>query len=156
MVVVSTSIRLAQPSPEVFTLETASVRLRLRPRLPLEERIRADTQQKLKPFYVSLVSTVHLADEEYYAGIQRECEPFDRVLFELIADESTTTSQEGVRRLRAPLCATPELRQLSSGYGLVPQVRGRSAPPPLQQPCLSSPQHSPLASAGRRARLHAD
>ena len=129
----STAIRLAQPSPEAFTLETASVRLRVRPRLPLEERIRADTKQKLRPFYVNLISTVHLADEEYYTGLQRECEPFDRVLFELIADESTTTCENGVRRLRAPLCATPELRQLSSGYGLVPQVRVQRAPNAMRE-----------------------
>ena len=120
MVVGSAAIRLAQ-SPDAFTLETASVRIGLRPRMPLAERIRADQQQRRKPFYVSLISTVHLADEEYYTGLQRECDPFDRVLFELIADEAATTSEGGFRRLRSPLSATPELRQLSASYGLVPQ-----------------------------------
>lgn len=115
------TIRLAQ-SPHTFTLETASVQLRLRPRLPLEERIRADKKQKLRPIDVSLISTVHLAGAEYYSGLQTECEGFDRVLFELIADESTTQLVNGTRTLRAPLQATPELRQLASSYGLLAQV----------------------------------
>ena len=69
MVLGASSIRLVEQSG-TFRLETATVRLRLQPR------------DAGRPFYVSLVSTVHLADEAYYASLQSECEGYDRVLFE--------------------------------------------------------------------------
>ena len=109
MVVAASSIRLVQRA-EGFRLETASQRLRLKDRT-------TGTQ-----FFVSLVSTVHLADQQYFAGIQRECESFDRVLFELIADESLTQEVNGVRRLREPLRASEQQRQMARSLSLSPQI----------------------------------
>ena len=58
---------------------------------------------------VDLLSTVHCAEENYYAELQGQCESYDRVLFELLVDEAltvkavdTVTGRE-LRRLDVPL-----------------------------------------------------
>ncbi|XP_057968652.1 uncharacterized protein LOC131158084 [Malania oleifera] len=44
----------------------------------------------LQPFLqVDLVSTIHIADKEYFETIQKELEPFDCVLYEMVASRET-------------------------------------------------------------------
>jgi hypothetical protein len=76
-----------------------------------------------RPFELSLVSTVHLAEPPYYAALQREADSQDRVLFELLADESAVdTDDNGVRRLKAPLHPAPALASLAAQNRLTTQV----------------------------------
>ena len=76
-----------------FLLQTAAVRYRLRDRA---------TRQ---PFTLALLSTVHLAEPAYYSGLQEACARYDRVLFEVIADESLAPrdADSGTRRPLQPL-----------------------------------------------------
>ena len=41
------------------------------------------------PFYVDLVSAVHIGEKSYYEALNREFPSYDAVLYELIADKST-------------------------------------------------------------------
>lgn len=44
----------------------------------------------LRPFLrVDLVSTIHIADEEYFATLQKELEPYDCVLYEMVASRES-------------------------------------------------------------------
>ena len=95
-------------SPSTDEERTASARPRRRPgRVPLDEYLRlvelADGAWELQSATavfrrrgatpgdvreVTLAATVHVADAEYYAGLQDECESqYDVVLFELITGE---------------------------------------------------------------------
>ena len=100
-----------------FLLQTAAVRYRLRDRA---------TRQ---PFTLALLSTVHLAEPAYYSGLQEACARYDRVLFEVIADESLAPrdADSGTRRLLQPLQATPAQRELAARHRLVPQMDALSA-----------------------------
>ena len=95
-----------------FLLQTAAVRYRLRDRA---------TRQ---PFTLALLSTVHLAEPAYYSGLEEACARYDRVLFEVIADESLAPrdADSGTRRLLQPLQATPAQRELAARHRLVPQM----------------------------------
>ena len=86
-----------------------------------------------KPFELGLVSTVHLAEPPYYAELQAEADGvgegaarsggYDRVLFELLADEGSVESDaSGARRLREPLMPAPSLQSLAASNRLTTQV----------------------------------
>ena len=114
----SNYVRLARsPSSGALELQTAMVRLALR------DPASGDA------FSVDLLSTVHVADASYYAELQAICESeYDRVLFELIVDDSLVGSEADgatgrtVRRLSAPLRASPGLQALADRNGLATQV----------------------------------
>ncbi|KAG6718654.1 hypothetical protein I3842_04G162500 [Carya illinoinensis] len=60
----------------------------------------------LRPFLqVDLVSTIHIADKEYFATLQKELEPYDCILYEMVA------SREILENRRNP---TPERRDKGS------------------------------------------
>ncbi|XP_004287418.1 PREDICTED: uncharacterized protein LOC101301808 [Fragaria vesca subsp. vesca] len=62
----------------------------------------------LKPFLqVDLVSTIHIADKEYFSTLQKELESYDAVLFEMV------TSKESLEN-RRNLVATKRLKVKSS------------------------------------------
>lgn len=118
----SNYIRLRRTRTAV-ELQTATVELSL-----------VDEQRGGKPFELGLVSTVHLAEPPYYAALQAEADGakdadgqrqggYDRVLFELLADESSVeTDASGARRLREPLQAAPALASLAASNRLTTQV----------------------------------
>ena len=97
-----------------YELQTADVRLTLR--------------DDGGVFSVDLLSTVHVAEREYYRDLQARGEQYDRTLFELIVDGSLVTTQQDeatgtqVRRLSTPLRAAPALKELAARNGLDTQV----------------------------------
>ena len=108
--VAGTYLRLINRNNQ-FLLQTAAVRCSL-----LDRR----TQRE---FSVDLLSVVHLAEPAYFSALQDACEQYDRVCFELIADEALAPADaSGARRLAEPLRATAEQRQLAARQGLAPQV----------------------------------
>nr|GMD86657.1 thermosome subunit gamma [Ipomoea batatas] len=51
----------------------------------------------LQPFLrVDLVSTIHIADKEYFATLQRELEPYDCVLYEMVASRESLESRRNL------------------------------------------------------------
>ena len=107
----SNYIRLIQ-GPQSLNLQTANVQLALR-----------DANRGGKEFTVRLLSTVHLAEAPYYEALQREADENDRVLFELLADESVfETDSSGARRLRVELQPAPGLAALAARNRLTAQV----------------------------------
>ena len=104
-----------RPTPvggSTFLLQTAAVRYSLRDRA---------TRQ---PFTLDLLATVHLAEPAYYSGLQQACDAqYDRVLFEVIADEALAPRDAtGTRRLSEALQATPAQRELAARHRLVAQM----------------------------------
>lgn len=77
------------------------------------------------PFELGLLSTVHLAEQPYYAALQQACDEsgYDRVLFELLVDESSVAVDEGgARRLKVPLQPSPALSAEAARNRLATQV----------------------------------
>lgn len=111
----SNYLRLIRTQPDAFELQTAEVGLTLR-------------NASGATFSVDLLSTVHLADEDYYSQLQRECDGYEEVLFELIVDESLVAlgsepaTIRATRRLSKPLRASEQLRTLAERNGLRTQV----------------------------------
>ncbi|WMV59983.1 hypothetical protein MTR67_053368 [Solanum verrucosum] len=49
----------------------------------------------LQPFLqVDLVSTIHIADKEYFAALQKELEPYDCILYEMVASRESLDSRK--------------------------------------------------------------
>ena len=73
---------------------------------------------------MQLISTVHLAEPPYYEALQRAAaDGIDRVLFELLTDESTLeTDETGARRLAVQLQPAPSLATLAARNRLTTQV----------------------------------
>lgn len=105
-------LRLVAVSPSSWAVQTAVVTCLLRDRASGAH------------FSVDLVSTVHLASREYYESLQRSCnEQYDRVCFEMIADDACfDTNADGIRRLVTPLKASEAQRSLAARYGLAAQA----------------------------------
>ncbi|XP_020518301.1 uncharacterized protein LOC18426596 isoform X2 [Amborella trichopoda] len=56
----------------------------------------------LQPFLqVDLVSTIHIADKEYFATLQKELETYDRVLYEMVASRENLESRRNARDLKS-------------------------------------------------------
>ncbi|CAO2841944.1 unnamed protein product [Amaranthus hypochondriacus] len=59
----------------------------------------------LQPFLkVDLVSTIHIADKEYFANLQKELEPYDCVLYEMVASRESLENRRNTatkRRLKS-------------------------------------------------------
>ncbi|CAN4094373.1 unnamed protein product [Withania somnifera] len=50
----------------------------------------------LQPFLqVDLVSTIHIADKEYFDALQKELEPYDCILYEMVASRESLDSRKG-------------------------------------------------------------
>lgn len=76
----------------------------------------------LWPFLqVDLVSTIHIADKEYFSTLQRELEPYDCVLYEMVA------SRESLENRRSPV-ATKRLRSSRSrGFNILGCIQRQMA-----------------------------
>ena len=115
---ISNYVRLRRTRSSLL-LQTATVALSL-----------VDEQRDGLPFELGLVSTVHLAEPPYYTalqdkadGVAGEADPYDRVLFELLVDESAVeTDSAGARRLRVPLQPATALAGLAAANRLTTQV----------------------------------
>ena len=108
----SNYIRL-QRTRDALELQTASVSLALMDR------------ETRKPFELSLLSTVHLAEPPYYAALQRACDEYgyDRILYELLVDETSVSVDEaGARRLSVELQPSPGLAAMAARNRLTTQV----------------------------------
>ena len=78
-----------------------------------------------QPFELGLLSTVHLAEQPYYVTLQQVCDDsgYDRVLFELLVDESSVSvDEQGARRLTVPLHPSPALSAEAARNRLATQV----------------------------------
>lgn len=76
----------------------------------------------LQPFLqVDLVSTIHIADKEYFATLQKELEPYDCVLYEMVA------SRESLENRRNP-AATKRLKSSRSrGFNILGCIQRQMA-----------------------------
>ncbi|CAJ2636829.1 unnamed protein product [Trifolium pratense] len=53
----------------------------------------------LKPFLqVDLISTIHIADEEYFLALQKELESYDCVLYEMVASKETLQNMRNPKK----------------------------------------------------------
>lgn len=86
----------------------------------------SDPERGDRPFELGLLSTVHLAEAPYYSSLQDAADGYERVLFELLADESVFEPADaaGARRLRVPLQPAPQLAALAARNQLTTQVGG--------------------------------
>lgn len=114
----SNYIRLRR-TPKALELQTCDVTLDL-----VAHDSRGNGAANRKPFRLSLISTVHLAEPPYYEALQRDCDAFDRVLFELLVDETSVTVDDatGERRLAIDLQAAPGLASMAARNRLATQV----------------------------------
>ncbi|KAK4786493.1 hypothetical protein SAY86_003182 [Trapa natans] len=76
----------------------------------------------LWPFlHVDLVSTIHIADKEYFSTLQKELEPYDCVLYEMVA------SRESLENRRNP-AATKKLKSSRSrGFNIIGFIQRQMA-----------------------------
>ncbi|XP_058074358.1 uncharacterized protein LOC131223086 isoform X2 [Magnolia sinica] len=76
----------------------------------------------LHPFLqVDLVSTIHIADKEYFATIQKELEPYDCVLYEMVA------SRESLENRRNPASTTKLKGSRSRGFNILGCIQRQMA-----------------------------
>ncbi|KAL1356668.1 hypothetical protein HN51_008654 [Arachis hypogaea] len=75
----------------------------------------------LRPFLqVDLVSTIHIADEEYFLALQKELESYDCVLYEMV------TSREALENRRNPT-ASKRLRSSRRGFNILGCIQRQMA-----------------------------
>ncbi|XP_052199254.1 uncharacterized protein LOC127806179 isoform X2 [Diospyros lotus] len=76
----------------------------------------------LQPFLqVDLVSTIHIADREYFATLQKELEPYDCVLYEMVA------SRESLEKRRNPSAAKKLRGSRSQGFNILGCIQRQMA-----------------------------
>lgn len=76
----------------------------------------------LQPFLqVDLVSTIHIADKEYFATLQKELEPYDCVLYEMVA------SRESLQSRRDPSAAARLKSSQSRGFNIIGFIQRQMA-----------------------------
>ncbi|KAJ6957826.1 hypothetical protein NC653_039720 [Populus alba x Populus x berolinensis] len=73
------------------------------------------------PVQVDLVSTIHIADKEYFETIQKELEPYDRVLYEMVA------SRESLESRRNPAAARRMKSSRSRGFNILGCIQRQMA-----------------------------
>ncbi|MED6137191.1 hypothetical protein PIB30_062753 [Stylosanthes scabra] len=74
-----------------------------------------------RPFLqVDLVSTIHIADEEYFLALQKELESYDCVLYEMV------TSREALENRRNP-AASKRLRSSRRGFNILGCIQRQMA-----------------------------
>ncbi|XXG45764.1 hypothetical protein AAC387_Pa02g0755 [Persea americana] len=76
----------------------------------------------LQPFLqVDLVSTIHIADKEYFATLQKELEPYDCVLYEMVA------SKESLENRRNPASIKKLKGSRSRGFNILGCIQRQMA-----------------------------
>ncbi|XP_065850613.1 uncharacterized protein [Euphorbia lathyris] len=76
----------------------------------------------LKPFLrVYLVSTIHIADKDYFDTLQKELEPYDCVLYEMVA------SRESLENRRDPTAVTRLKNSRSRGFNIIGCIQRQMA-----------------------------
>eukprot|EP00268_Persea_americana_P065078 TRINITY_DN8639_c0_g1_i2.p1 TRINITY_DN8639_c0_g1~~TRINITY_DN8639_c0_g1_i2.p1 ORF type:complete len:499 (-),score=90.17 TRINITY_DN8639_c0_g1_i2:185-1588(-) len=76
----------------------------------------------LQPFLqVDLVSTIHIADKEYFATLQKELEPYDCVLYEMVA------SKESLENRRNPASIKKLTGSRSRGFNILGCIQRQMA-----------------------------
>nr|AAY21212.1 unknown [Brassica napus] len=89
----------------------------------------------LNPFLqVDLVSTIHIADKEYFTALQKELEPYDSILYEMV------TSKESLENRRNPIAAKRLKTSRSRGFsilGLIQRQMARVLALGFQLDCLN-------------------
>ncbi|KAH8482183.1 hypothetical protein H0E87_029593 [Populus deltoides] len=76
---------------------------------------------ELQTAVVDLVSTIHIADKEYFETIQKELEPYDRVLYEMVA------SRESLESRRNPAAAKRMKGSRSRGFNILGCIQRQMA-----------------------------
>ncbi|XAR66994.1 hypothetical protein NMG60_11013399 [Bertholletia excelsa] len=76
----------------------------------------------LRPFLqIDLVSTIHIADKEYFATLQKQLERYDCVLYEMVA------SRESLERRRNPNATTKLRSSRSRGFNVLGCIQRQMA-----------------------------
>ncbi|MCD7459980.1 hypothetical protein HAX54_042475 [Datura stramonium] len=76
----------------------------------------------LQPFLqVDLVSTIHIADKEYFTALQKELEPYDCVLYEMVA------SRESLESRRSPISRKKLKSSRSRGFNIIGFIQRQMA-----------------------------
>ncbi|XP_010536007.1 PREDICTED: uncharacterized protein LOC104811114 [Tarenaya hassleriana] len=76
----------------------------------------------LKPFFqVDLVSTIHIADKQYFTTLQKELEPYDCVLYEMVA------SREILENRRNPTVSKRLKSSRSRGFNILGCIQRQMA-----------------------------
>ncbi|XP_030448725.2 uncharacterized protein LOC115671326 [Syzygium oleosum] len=76
----------------------------------------------LWPFLqVDLVSTIHIADKEYFSTLQRELEPYDCVLYEMVA------SRESLENRRSPVATKRLQSSRTRGFNILGCIQRQMA-----------------------------
>ncbi|KVI11605.1 hypothetical protein Ccrd_009990 [Cynara cardunculus var. scolymus] len=76
----------------------------------------------LQPFLqVDLVSTIHIADKEYFATLQKELESYDCVLYEMVA------SRESLENRRYPLAVRKLAKSQARGFNIIGFIQRQMA-----------------------------
>ncbi|CAF2368863.1 hypothetical protein Bca4012_048176 [Brassica carinata] len=76
----------------------------------------------LNPFLqVDLVSTIHIADKEYFTALQKELEPYDSILYEMVA------SKETLQNRRNPIAAKRLKTSRSRGFSILGFIQRQMA-----------------------------
>jgi len=136
-------LRLASLSPSSWAVQTAVVQCSLRDRTTGA------------CFSVDLVSTVHLARPEYYSALQSVCdERYDRVCFEMIADDNCFSTDANVRIATAPSLTPPRPSPTPPRPSLLPGRAAASDASPGERPATQPRRAVRARSTGRRTRLH--
>lgn len=76
----------------------------------------------LNPFLqVDLVSTIHIADKEYFTTLQKELEPYDSILYEMVA------SKETLENRRNPIASKRLKSSRSRGFSILGFIQRQMA-----------------------------
>lgn len=101
-------VRLANPTPSRFELQTLSVSVELGPATLLD-----------------LIATVHIADAGYFSSLLVEATSADLCMCELVVPERCLAlDAAGLLRLRERVAPAPEQRRLATQLGLTHQLDG--------------------------------
>ncbi|XP_076944678.1 uncharacterized protein LOC143615442 [Bidens hawaiensis] len=76
----------------------------------------------LQPFLqVDLVSTIHIADKEYFTTLQKELESYDCVLYEMV------TSRESLENRKNPSAVKKDTNSQSKGFNIIGFIQRQMA-----------------------------
>ncbi|CAH8271634.1 unnamed protein product [Arabidopsis lyrata] len=76
----------------------------------------------LNPFLqVDLVSTIHIADKEYFTTLQKELEPYDSILYEMVASKETLENRKN------PIAAKRLKSSRSRGFSILGFIQRQMA-----------------------------
>ncbi|XP_061993410.1 uncharacterized protein LOC133711274 [Rosa rugosa] len=90
----------------------------------------------LKPFLqVDLVSTIHIADKEYFSTLQKELESYDAVLFEMVTSRESLENRRNLAATRRLKVKSPRSRSFNI-LGCIQRQMARSLTLDFQLDCM--------------------